>query len=86
MHGAQPTCHAARLARFAVEAVAAAAGTLVDEDDPAQGCVRIRVGLSSGPVRLACVRVCVCVCARACARARAGAHVSESAQAQSIGH
>ena len=84
MHGAQPTCHAARLARFAVEAVAAAAGTLVDEDDPAKGCVRIRVGLSSGPVRLACARACVCVCVCVCVCARA--HVSQSVQARSVGH
>ena len=37
------------MARFAVAAVRAAAETPVDEDDPAAGRVRMRVGLHSGP-------------------------------------
>ena len=41
--------HAARLARFALAAVRAAADTLIDPADPGRGSVRIRVGLDSGP-------------------------------------
>jgi class 3 adenylate cyclase len=43
--------HAARLARFAVAAMEAAADTPVDEDAPAgSGCVQIRIGIHCGPV------------------------------------
>merc|ERR1712188_84645 len=42
--------HAARMGRFAVNAIEAAAMTLIDEDDPDRGCINIRVGLHSGPV------------------------------------
>jgi class 3 adenylate cyclase len=41
--------HAARLARFALDAVAAARATRLDDADPASPAVRIRVGLHSGP-------------------------------------
>jgi class 3 adenylate cyclase len=46
----QPDDHAARLARFACDMLAAARTTLIDEEDPAGGCVSIRVGLHCGPV------------------------------------
>ncbi len=46
---APQTDHAARLARFALGAVGAAADTLIDPADPGRGSVRIRVGLDSGP-------------------------------------
>ena len=46
----QPDDHAARIARFAMEAVAAARETLIDEDDPSRGTVSIRVGFHAGPV------------------------------------
>ncbi|EDQ85134.1 uncharacterized protein MONBRDRAFT_34366 [Monosiga brevicollis MX1] len=42
--------HAARLARFALDAIEAAAATMIDEDDPDRGTIKIRVGLHSGPV------------------------------------
>jgi guanylate cyclase len=45
----QDDSHAAIMARFAVEAMRAAAATPVDPDDPSQGCVQIRIGLNSGP-------------------------------------
>jgi class 3 adenylate cyclase len=45
----QPGDHAARLARFAMDAVAAAGSTLVDEDAVDSGCVEIRAGLHCGP-------------------------------------
>ena len=45
----QTADHALIMARFALAAQRAAAETLIDEDDPARGPVRIRVGLSSGP-------------------------------------
>jgi class 3 adenylate cyclase len=46
---AQPD-HAARIARFALDAVQAARATHIRADDPAAGTVRIRVGFHSGPV------------------------------------
>ena len=47
----QPDDHAARLARFAIDAAAAAEAVPIDEDDPAGlGCLRVRVGLHCGPV------------------------------------
>ncbi|KAJ1471683.1 guanylyl and adenylyl cyclase family member, partial [Baffinella frigidus] len=46
----QPDDHAARMARFSMEAVTAARETLIDEDDPLRGTVSIRVGFHSGPV------------------------------------
>ncbi|CAB9528704.1 activated protein kinase catalytic subunit alpha-1 [Seminavis robusta] len=42
--------HAARIARFSAAAIAAANDTLIDTENPALGCVNIRVGLHSGPV------------------------------------
>ena len=45
----QAADHAARLARFAMDAVAAAAATRLDENDPASPAIQIRVGLHSGP-------------------------------------
>ena len=42
--------HTARVARFALEAVAAANDVLVDMDDPSQGFVNIRAGFHSGSV------------------------------------
>jgi len=42
--------HTKRIAQFAIEAVAAANETLIDQDDPEKGCVHIRVGFHSGPV------------------------------------
>ncbi len=46
----QPFDHAARVARFALAAVQAAATTLIDPENPALGPVRLRVGFHSGPV------------------------------------
>ena len=45
----QADSHAAVMARFAVEALRAAAATPIDPDDPIKGCVQIRIGLNSGP-------------------------------------
>jgi serine/threonine protein kinase len=42
--------HARITAQFAFDAIEAASSTLIDEDDPSQGCVQIRVGFHSGPV------------------------------------
>ena len=47
--GADAADHAARMARFGLAALRAAASTPVDEGDPARGCLQIRVGLNSGP-------------------------------------
>jgi guanylate cyclase len=41
--------HAARMAHFALAAVAAATTTLVDPDSPELGSLTIRAGLNSGP-------------------------------------
>ena len=51
----QAADHAARLARFAIDAVAAAASTHLDDTDPSSPAVQIRVGLHSGPVSAAVV-------------------------------
>lgn len=42
--------HAIAMAYFALDAVQAAATTLIDEDDPSKGPVKIRVGFHSGRV------------------------------------
>lgn len=42
--------HVRNIAEFAVDAVEAASKTLIDEDDPKMGCIKIRVGFHSGPV------------------------------------
>lgn len=42
--------HAARMARFSMDAIRAADETLIDESDPAKGFVKIRVGFHSGPI------------------------------------
>jgi serine/threonine protein kinase/ABC-type glycerol-3-phosphate transport system substrate-binding protein len=42
--------HAARIARFALDAVGAARATPIRANDPTSGTVRIRVGFHSGPV------------------------------------
>ena len=46
----QSTDHAARIARFALGCLHAAAETPVDPADPSLGCVRIRAGFHCGPV------------------------------------
>jgi len=46
----QESDHAMRIAMFAVEAIDAAAATLVDEEDPSKGRIKIRVGMHSGAV------------------------------------
>ncbi|EKX45192.1 hypothetical protein GUITHDRAFT_71502 [Guillardia theta CCMP2712] len=42
--------HAARLAFFAMKALEVAGATLVDEEQESLGCVKLRVGINSGPV------------------------------------
>lgn len=42
--------HVKRIAEFAIDAVKAANGTLIDRDDPSKGFVKVRVGFHSGPV------------------------------------
>ena len=42
--------HAKRIAEFAIEAVAAANSTYINEDEPEKGFVNIRVGFHSGSV------------------------------------
>ena len=42
--------HVARMARFALNCVAAANKTLIDADDPGKGFVSIRAGFHTGPV------------------------------------
>ena len=42
--------HTARVAKFALEAVRAANGVRVDQEDPSQGVVNIRAGFHSGSV------------------------------------
>eukprot|EP00730_Choanoeca_flexa_P009274 TRINITY_DN12619_c0_g1_i2.p1 TRINITY_DN12619_c0_g1~~TRINITY_DN12619_c0_g1_i2.p1 ORF type:complete len:1785 (+),score=431.40 TRINITY_DN12619_c0_g1_i2:732-5357(+) len=42
--------HTARLANFALDAIDAAAATMIDEDDPQRGTIKIRVGIHAGPV------------------------------------
>eukprot|EP00980_Cylindrotheca_fusiformis_P021080 scaffold8079_cov121-Cylindrotheca_fusiformis.AAC.8 len=46
----QSSDHAKRIAQFAIEAIAAANETFVDDEDPKKGFVNIRVGFHSGPV------------------------------------
>ena len=46
----QPADHAARIARFAVDALRAARSTPVDPDDPLSPRVRLRIGLHCGAV------------------------------------
>jgi hypothetical protein len=46
----QNETHTKRIAEFAVDAIAAAGNTLIDEDDPGAGHVHIRVGFHSGHV------------------------------------
>jgi hypothetical protein len=47
----QPDDHAARLARFAIDAVTAAQAVPIDEDDPERhGYLEVRVGMHCGPV------------------------------------
>ena len=47
---AQQENHAERVALFALDAIKAAQATLIDESEPARGCVNIRVGFHTGPV------------------------------------
>jgi class 3 adenylate cyclase len=42
--------HAARIARFSLDAIRVAQATPIKADDPSSGTVRIRVGFHSGPV------------------------------------
>lgn len=42
--------HADKIARFALDAVKAAAATMIDESDPQRGTIRLRVGFHTGPV------------------------------------
>ena len=46
----QPNDHCKRIALFAIDAVAAANGTLIDLDDPDKGYVNIRAGFHSGSI------------------------------------
>ena len=46
----QSSDHAARLARWAVDAVEAAKTTLLDEENPSLGFVQLRIGMHTGPV------------------------------------
>jgi class 3 adenylate cyclase len=46
----QSSDHVNRVAMFAMDAIQAASGTLIDEEDPSMGYVHIRVGFHSGPV------------------------------------
>lgn len=41
--------HVFRIAKFAAAAIEAANNTYIDEDDPSQGCVNIRVGYVPEP-------------------------------------
>lgn len=52
--GLQDADHVARVARFAIDAVAAAATVLVDVSDPSKGTVTLRAGFDCGPA-MACV-------------------------------
>lgn len=42
--------HVALMARFALDALETASGTLIDEDDPSKGSIKIRIGFHTGPV------------------------------------
>jgi serine/threonine protein kinase len=46
----QQSDHTKRIAAFALDAIQEASNTLVDEDDPSRGYVKIRIGFHSGPV------------------------------------
>ena len=46
----QSSDHAARLARWAIDAVEAAKTTLLDEENPSLGFVQLRIGMHTGPV------------------------------------
>jgi len=46
----QTSCHAKRIAAFAIDAIEAANTTLIDVEDPSKGNIDIRVGFHSGPV------------------------------------
>lgn len=49
LHMPQPD-QAERVALFSLDAIKAAQATLVDEEDPQQGCINIRVGFHTGSV------------------------------------
>jgi class 3 adenylate cyclase len=42
--------HAARIGRFALDAIKAAQSTMVDAQDPQRGGINLRVGFHTGPV------------------------------------
>lgn len=42
--------HAERIAMFALDALKAAQATMVDEEDPQRGCIRLRIGFHTGSV------------------------------------
>eukprot|EP00977_Amphora_coffeiformis_P006244 scaffold1341_cov178-Amphora_coffeaeformis.AAC.21 len=42
--------HVSKMARFALDALEAANGTLIDESDPSKGHIQIRIGLHTGPL------------------------------------
>lgn len=42
--------HVSLMARFALDVLESAAGTLIDEDDPARGPATVRIGFHTGPV------------------------------------
>ena len=46
----QPHDHAKRMAEFSLQALQAARETLIDEDDPSKGYVKIRIGFHTGPL------------------------------------
>jgi hypothetical protein len=52
MLACQADTYAARLARFAIAAVAAAGEIIVDPEDQDSGSIKIRVGICAGPVLL----------------------------------
>jgi class 3 adenylate cyclase len=42
--------HAERIGLFALDALKAAQATMVDEEDPQRGCIRLRIGFHTGSV------------------------------------
>ena len=46
----QTDTHAYIMAQFAVQALQLASATLIDEDNPSLGTVKLRIGIHSGPV------------------------------------
>jgi class 3 adenylate cyclase len=42
--------HVKRIAEFSISAIKAAQQTLIDEDDPEKGYIKIRIGFHSGPL------------------------------------